>query len=330
MVSKCDKEWNPLKNMTFCQLGLGCWGLGGDAYGDLPEESSREILDLAQKEDIRFFDTSPSYGNGLSEFRLGSYIKDDKKRFIATKVGLQAHTGIEMPFDLSSNGIRESIQSSVARLRLETLPLVQVHSPPIDVLDSFPNLIKDLETMQNEGLVANWGVSLQKPQHVKFFSNLFSWSSYQVNFSLIDQRAMKEFEDILEQEIIIARTPLNFGFLTENFEYRKVIQDRQSHLSKWSGSQLLAWETASNQMLNIAREWGIKLQYLALRFILDSGFANVVIPGAVSATQLRDNLLALQIHPLENWQIIRIRETYERVEKVLAIDSPFRYKFNNV
>ena len=316
--------------MTFCQLGLGCWGLGADAYGSLSEESSLEILNTAQNEDIRFFDTSPSYGNGLSELRLGRYLKEDKKRFIATKVGLQPHTGVEMPFDLSIGGIRKSIESSLARLQLESLPLAQVHSPPVDVLKFFPNLIKDLETIQNEGLVATWGVSLQKPEHVKFFSNLFSWSSYQVNFSLIDQRAPQEFEKVQKQSTIIARTPLNFGFLTENFDYQKVRQDKLSHLSKWSENQLLAWGTASDQMLILAKEWGIKLQHLALRFILDSGFANVVIPGAVSATELRENLLALKIPPLESWQIIKIRETYEKIEGLLVINSPFRYKLNSL
>lgn len=313
--------------MTSCKLGLGCWGLGGDAYGEVDENHCRELLDLAQNQEILLFDTSPSYGFGVSESRLGNFINLEKKNLISTKVGLHPHSGTEMPFDLSRVGMLHSIKQSLKRLRMDCLPLVQVHSPPLDVLDIFPNLLADLDFIQREGLVSNWGISLQKPSHLKFFSEMYSWSTYQLNFSLIDQRAFKELEVLsLGESKIIVRTPLNFGFLTDNFEFQKAKNDKFSHLSKWPEGQLFMWQNSSSEMGKISREWGMKLQHLAIRFVLDSGVANFVIPGATDCEELADNLLAFRLPPLERWQIAKLREKYEILEKGFSLVSPFSYK----
>jgi len=308
-------------------MGLGCWGLGGDAYGQITEDSSKEILNVAQSEGTRFFDTSPSYGFGLSETRLGSFLTSKRDKLIATKVGLNPHTGTEMPFDLSEKGMRLSLAQSLQRLRVDALSLVQIHSPPLDVLEHFPNLIADLDRIRSEGTVVDWGISLRNPSHVKFFSKLFPWVSYQVNFSLIDQRAMPIFENLsLNKSKIIARTPLNFGFLTENFNMEAAKRDAFSHLSKWSMSQLEVWQKSADSMKKVAREWDMKIQHLALRFVLDSGIADIMIPGVMSTTELKENLLALKAPQLESWQISRLRDIYEDIEKDFRITTPFEYK----
>ena len=52
------------------RLGLGCWGLGGDAYGPIFLPAS-EIVNKAIEVGYNYFDTAPTYGQGKSELVIG-------------------------------------------------------------------------------------------------------------------------------------------------------------------------------------------------------------------------------------------------------------------
>ena len=93
-------------------LGLGCWGLGGDAYGLVDEAVAKSIIEKAQNSGIGLFDTAPSYGFGLSEERLGKYLPKNHNIIIVTKVGMSGHTGINVPMSFTNKSIENSINSS--------------------------------------------------------------------------------------------------------------------------------------------------------------------------------------------------------------------------
>ena len=69
------------------EIGLGTWQLGAD-WGDLDDASAERILAQAVDLGVTFFDTADVYGKGLSETRIGRFIKSHAgKLFIATKLG---------------------------------------------------------------------------------------------------------------------------------------------------------------------------------------------------------------------------------------------------
>ena len=312
--------------MKLCRIGLGCWGFGGDAYGDINFDSSLSIVQKAEELGVEYFDTAPSYGDGKCELILGQASKKDTS-LIGTKVGMKSHNGVEIPFDFSEKGIRDSIAKSLHRLRRNSLDLVQLHSPPIEIVENTPNLVKIMDSIESEGLVKSWGISIAKPKDITFFHNYYSWKSIEFNFSLIDQRFF-EFKDYFEgtKAKLIVRTPLNFGFLTEVSRTGKLIQDSNSHLSKWNISQIRRWEDASRVMKNLAHLWEYPLEILALRYILDIGFFDYVIPGAMSTIELEKNLSTYNFKPLNNDQVSKIYEEYNKIEKQLKLNSPFKTK----
>lgn len=239
------------------KLGLGCWGLGGDAYGSIDDDLSKKIIYKAIDSGINFFDTSPTYGFGKSEERLGKYLPKNDNLIIATKVGMKAHSGTEVPLSFTLKSIEKSIDQSLIRLNIESIPLAQLHSPMLDYKILFPDIFETLKLLTKKGKVKQWGISIAKPNHFANLEKDWNWASIEFNFSLIDQRILK-YENYYENfsGILIARTPLNFGFLTKQSKSESMMKDPKSHLSKWSKIQIEKWNFAASEMRNLSEKLG--------------------------------------------------------------------------
>lgn len=307
------------------RLGLGCWGLGGDAYGSMDDELSKSIIYKAIDSGINFFDTSPTYGFGESEARLGKYLPKNNDLIIATKVGMIAHSGTDVPLSFTLKSIENSIDQSLFRLNLESIPLAQLHSPMLDYKTIFPDVFETLAQLNKKGKVKQWGVSIAKPNHFASLVSDWKWASVEFNFSLIDQRILN-YENYCENYfgILIARTPLNFGFLAKQSISESMISDPKSHLSKWSKIQIEKWSFAANEMRNLSEKLGRNLTELAIRFTLDAKLVDYSIPGAMSIGQLDENLKAANALPLTSEEMLEIYSVYNNIENSLNLISPFK------
>jgi len=58
------------------EVGLGCWQLGGDCWGNVSEEKAFSILSTAVDAGVTFLDTADVYGDGRSEELIGKFIKE--------------------------------------------------------------------------------------------------------------------------------------------------------------------------------------------------------------------------------------------------------------
>src|SRR5205085_400479 len=124
-------------------LGLGC-GPVGNLYRAVSDEAARETIDAALDAGIRYFDTAPYYGLGLSERRVGDALRGRRDIVLSTKVGKLLHpapaadtTGerhgfvspmpFEPLFDYSYDGILRSHEQSLQRLGLGQIDLLLIH-----------------------------------------------------------------------------------------------------------------------------------------------------------------------------------------------------------
>ena len=108
------------------QLGLGLIGIGkpwGHAPAPVPSESEAiALLESAFDLGIRYFDTAPSYGDGVSEERLGRFLKrmpagQRSQVTVATKFGEHWDRAAGAPYaDHSFDALRRSLDESLARL----------------------------------------------------------------------------------------------------------------------------------------------------------------------------------------------------------------------
>ena len=115
-------------NLEITELGMGTAPIGGWPI-EVSENDALSALERAWEKGIRYFDTAPLYGSGMSEERLGSFLKTQKREeaIISTKVGrlivdvdksFAAEKFIDSPqnkdsiFDFSYDGVMRSFEES--------------------------------------------------------------------------------------------------------------------------------------------------------------------------------------------------------------------------
>jgi len=110
------------------EVGLGTWQLGSE-WGQVDDTTAQEVLAAAVSAGVTFFDTADVYGLGVSEERIGRFLKDcPEEIFVATKLGRFPEPGWPENFSLAS--FRQHTEASLRRLGVEALDLTQTHCLP--------------------------------------------------------------------------------------------------------------------------------------------------------------------------------------------------------
>lgn len=298
--------------LNVSEIGFGTWGLGGDSYGPVNDASSREALHLAFDRGVTFYDTSDLYGQGHSEEVLGEVFQDVRDRVvIATKVGTLPHSGFYMPQDFSEANINRSIDASLRRLRTDRVDLYQLHSPQID-LPNWDEIITALDRLRDAGKIRVYGISARSPADARIAVEQYGFGVVQVNFNLIDHRAMESglFDVCAQKQVgVIARTPLCFGYLSGKLTGEEEFPGRD-HRSNWPREQLRRWAQAPALFTPLNQGKNRTLVQLALQFCLSQTVVSTVIPGMISCEEVLENTGAADLPPLAKEEVAGICEIY--------------------
>lgn len=164
-------------------LGFGGASIG-NLYRSVSDEQARAVLQAAWDGGVRSFDTAPHYGLGLSERRIGAFLREHPREdfTISTKVGRVlepnpnpsgddlAH-GFDVPddlrrrFDPSAAGIERSLVDSLGRLGLERVDTLLLHDPDVYDLDAgLGQGLPALAAMREQGLVREIGVGVNSTE----------------------------------------------------------------------------------------------------------------------------------------------------------------------
>lgn len=173
--------------MNLPRVGFGCANIAG-LYAPVSAEAAREALEAAWEMGVRRYDTAPFYGLGLSERRVGDFLRSKSKAeyVLSTKVGrlLVAEGGAEavkdelagplpfrVAFDYSYDGIMRSLEDSFQRLGLTEIDIVYVHDLGAFAHgDAAPNHfrvfmdsgLKALEALKSQGVIAGYGLGVNE------------------------------------------------------------------------------------------------------------------------------------------------------------------------
>jgi aryl-alcohol dehydrogenase-like predicted oxidoreductase len=298
--------------MAVSEVGFGTWGLGGDSYGPVNDAESRQALRLAFDSGVTFFDTSDFYGAGRSEEVLGQTFHDVRSQvIIATKVGLLPHTGFYMPTDFSVGWIQASAEASLKRLGTDYIDLYQLHSPPLD-LPNWDEIVDTLRRLREAGKIRAFGLSARSPADALAAVARFGFDVVQVNFNLIDQRAL----DIgllarchTDNVGVIARTPLCFGYLSGLMTGEEEFVGRD-HRANWPRAQLRRWAQAPKLFAPLNEGTPRSLVHLALQFCLAFPAVSTTIPGMLTREQVVEDTGVAAMPPLNDAEVAAIREIF--------------------
>ena len=117
----------PNTDLNLSVVGFGCWAAGGKWWGkDIRDEDSKAAISAAVDVGINWFDTAPLYGHGHADKVLVDALGPKRHDLvIATKVGVRWDgKGQHAQSDLSPAHIRTDTESSLKRLKLDSIPLL--------------------------------------------------------------------------------------------------------------------------------------------------------------------------------------------------------------
>jgi aryl-alcohol dehydrogenase-like predicted oxidoreductase len=304
-------------------IGLGTWQLGAD-WGEVSEADARAVLDASLASGVTFFDTADVYGDGRSESLIGAWRRDTPEASavtVATKMGRRVD---QLPENYVLANFRAWTDRSRRNLGVETLDLVQLHCPPTAVY-SDDEVFDALDTLVDEGVLANYGVSVETTDQALTAIARPNVASVQI---ILNAFRLKPLDAVLPaaQEAgvgIIARVPLASGLLSGRYAHDTAFAANDHRSYNRHGEAFDQGETFSgvdyDEGVEAAREFsalasgaGLKPATAALAWVAQLPGVSTVIPGARNVDQAAANAAAGSIDPLGDAFTEAIRELYDR------------------
>lgn len=282
------------------RMCFGCEALGGTDWGvvDLPEIG--RAIGRALELGINFFDTAAVYGLGLSEQRLAEILGGKRHDlFIATKGGLSwkesPSTGRAVILrDSSRAHLRQSVEDSLRRLRLERIPLYYIHwpDPATDIRATFECLMD----LREEGKIVHIGCSNFEAGQVRTACEVAKVSFAQLPLNILGEGPTTEMQATLESHGvgIVAYNVLASGLLTGKYNAHSTFSadDRRSRLPIFQGDRYRHALARVEEIRSDAAQAGLSVAQYSVAWVLDRRAVIATILGIKSTGQLEENWAA--------------------------------------
>ena len=308
--------------MKVSEISFGAWAIGS-AWGPVDDRESMAALHKAVDLGVNFIDTADVYGNGKSEKLIGRLLRDrSEKIYVATKAGRKISPHVAEKYTPVT--IRKFVEASLRKLRIESLDLLQLHCPPVQVYYT-PELFAELDQMVKAGKLKNYGVSVEKVEEALKAIEYPGVKTVQIIFNMFRQRpAELFFREAKSRWVgIIARVPLASGMLTGRMSRatRFRSDDHRSYNRKgqafdrgetFSGVQYARGLEAAEELRQTMPQ-GMSMSQFALRWIIMHDAICCAIPGAKRPEQVEENCRAADLPRLSRGVMRKVGEIYQRL-----------------
>jgi aryl-alcohol dehydrogenase-like predicted oxidoreductase len=268
--------------LTVHRLGFGAMRITGDGIWGSPKDPAAAIAVLRRAIElgINFIDTADSYGPAVSEELIAEALApypDDL--VIATKGGWNRPGPNQWTHDASPQHLREAVEGSLKRLRLDRIDVYQLHTPdPVIPLDAS---IETLANLQLQGKIRLIGLSNVTVEHI--------------------ERARKIVPIVSVQN--------RYGFADREWDY-VVDYCERNEIAFIPWFPLGAGTVAGKLLERIAKAHQVKPMHVALAWLLKRSPVMLPIPGTSSVAHLEENVKAgsLQLSEGEFTELTGIAE----------------------
>lgn len=306
-------------------IGTGTWQLGID-LSEVDPSRAFSNLDAACASGVTFIDTADAYDNGASERFLGEFLSARPRTglTVATKMGRSSGEKTYPTDAFSRDRVLHWNDRSRKNLGTETIDIVHLHAPPIELLQR-RHLWELLDELVETERIRCYGVSvltcaeaLEAIQHpgcasVEIIVNVFRH---------------KPLEGVLPAArksgtAVIARVPLPDGLLSHNRRRSSTPAPPGSVAALDAGwiYSVVPDEVgmqAAHEFSDLCRQLGpehVPPVQVALRWLLDQEGITCILPDAHSLNQVRSNARAAELPPLSQEMHTAVRELYDRLIK---------------
>ncbi len=325
------RTWDRLGNggLKFTELGFGSAPLG-NLYTAISDTEADAILTQAWDAGVRYFDTAPLYGFGLSETRLNRFLrgKPRDQYVLSTKVGRLLHPcppdqrdGIDKWFDVPSrreqydysyDGIMRSVEFSLERLGVNRIDALFVHDLDLanhktqDVVDAHMDVLmqggyRALIKLRDEGTIKAFGGGLNDWQTCQTMAERGDFDLFLLagRYTLLEQGALETFLPLAESRGIgiITGGPYNSGILATGprkgayYDYDPAPDDILDRVTR---------------IQKVCETHNVRMIDAAFKFPLHHPCTLSVIPGGQGVAEMKSNIAAARSHiPYTLWSDLK-------------------------
>ncbi|MGW6398174.1 aldo/keto reductase [Streptomyces sp. NPDC055134] len=330
-----------IKSLLPGSLGFGTAPLG-NMFRSIPDEEAAATVAAAWDQGIRYFDTAPFYGAGLSELRLGEVLagrprdeyvlstkvgrvildelEDPADRDLGEKGGLFEHGRANKMVDLyTADATLRSIEDSLKRLKTDRLDIVWVH----DVAQDFhgddwlavyetarTGAFRVLQNLRDEGVIKAWGLGVNRVEPIELTLDLDEPKPDA--FLLAGRYTLLDHNRSL-QRLLPAATEQNVDMVVGGPYSSGILAGGQHFEYQKAPADIIA---KVERIKALAAAHGVSIKAAALQFALAHPATAAVVPGATRPSRIAEDVAALDENvPAAFWTALRD-------EQLIAADAP--------
>ncbi|MGW6274616.1 aldo/keto reductase [Streptomyces sp. NPDC055060] len=330
-----------IKHLLPGALGFGTAPLG-NMFRAIPDEEAAATVEAAWDQGIRYFDTAPFYGAGLSEIRLGDVlaahprddyvlstkvgrvildeVEDPAARDLGEKGGLFEHgRPNKMVNDYTADATLRSIEDSLKRLRTDRLDVVWVH----DVAQDFygdewlaayeqarTGAFRTLDRLRDEGVIKAWGLGVNRVEPLELTLDL---DEPKPDAFLLAGRYTLLDHDRALQRLLPAAAAQGVDVVVGGPYSSGILAGGQHFEYQKAPADIIA---KVERIKALAERHGVGIKSAALQFSLAHPATVAAIPGATKPSRIAEDVAALGASvPAVFWADLR-------AERLIAPDAP--------
>ena len=288
-------------------------GMGGAPLGGLDSKTAQDTLEYAFEQGIRYFDTAPLYGSGLSEIHTGGFLSTLPRNdfVLSSKVGRLIIPGQDIPFNYTKEGILRSIDESLTRLNLDSLDIVLIHDPDNHYSSALNEAFPTLAKLREQGVIKAIGAGMNQWEMLRQFAKDADFDCFLVagRYTLLDHSALHELMPLcLEKDIsLILGGPYNSGILASD------LNTKSTYFYDPSPFEVIE---KAKKIKQVCDRHHVPLKAAAIQFGLMHQSVASTIPGPRSPKEIEDNIVmaSIKIEP-DLWRELK-------QEKLIHQDCP--------
>jgi len=331
----------PKRRVGKTKLEVTTLGLGGAPMGGfrakITDAEAVALTEAAWQDGVRYFDTSPFYGYGRSELRMGAALREKPREdfVLSTKIGRIMHPlkpgekkpadfrenglpGFAPVFDYTYDGVMRSLEHSHMRLGLAKIDIALIHDVDFWTIkdravleERFKTVMdggyKALDELRKAGIIGAIGVGINESDTSLRFIKAgdFDCMLLAGRYTLLEQGGLAEFlPECLKRNVsVILGGPYNSGILTGG------VKPGATHDYAAAPANLIE---KAQKIEAVCKRHGVELRAAAMQFPLFHPALCAVIPGALSVAEVEQNVARIGAKiPADLWAELKREKLIE-------------------